>query len=304
MPIGSRQCSFSKPRIIWALVILLSCWSAVNFAATPRWTSRGIGGGGALYSPSISPHDADRVYMATDMSAVFQSSDFGRGWSTVPFRQLRGGIASDVQFTSDPNVLYAVDLAGDARVPVKSTDGGLTFNLLVGDPTSEETYYLFADPGSTNNVLLSSYSDLYFSSNGGTNFSNVHSASDLHLAGAVFDSSGIFVGARHGVLLSTDGGTTFNLQSISGIPAGEAIVSFAGAREGGTLRFFAVTLGAGDVYPLVTGSEMGLFQGLYRLDWDGTPLWEAVDSGLTGGYLALLRENGRQRSGYGLRSRR
>ena len=83
--------------------------------AAGRWRSRGIGGGGALFTPAISPHDNHLVYMATDMSSVFKSGDFGRNWTTVDFRQLQGGTKSDICFTSDPDILYANSLRCQRR---------------------------------------------------------------------------------------------------------------------------------------------------------------------------------------------
>ena len=58
------------------------------------WESRGIGGGGALYSPTISPFDGQIMYLATDMSATFRTTDFGGSWSTLDFREIQGGINS------------------------------------------------------------------------------------------------------------------------------------------------------------------------------------------------------------------
>ena len=71
------------------------------------WESRGPGGGGALFSPSINPHDVDELFMATDMSGVFHSKDFGRSWETLSFRTLQGGFNSQFRFTADPRTASA-----------------------------------------------------------------------------------------------------------------------------------------------------------------------------------------------------
>ena len=106
----------------------------------PVWQSRGIGGGGALYSPTWSPFDSDEIFMATDMSPVFHTEDCGRTWHALPFSELRGGIESQVRFSSDPFVIYSIDLEEDFRIPVRSDDGGTTWTALSGDPTFGETY--------------------------------------------------------------------------------------------------------------------------------------------------------------------
>jgi hypothetical protein len=68
--------------------IILAAWVPTAGAA---WQSRGLGGGGALFCPAISPYDNNLVFMATDMSSVFKSGDFGRNWTTLDFRQTQGG---------------------------------------------------------------------------------------------------------------------------------------------------------------------------------------------------------------------
>jgi len=243
------------------------------------WVSRGIGGGGAFFSPSISPFDSDRLFLATDMSAVYESRNFGRKWTMAGFSGLQGGIDSTVRFTSDPEILYAIHLPGDARVPVKSTDGGATWVPLPGDPTWAECYSLWVDPASTQRLLLSSYSALYFSSDGGANFDEVYAVDDFHVSGVFFDGERIFVGSRVGLLLSTDGGASFLPAAVGGIGEGEAMVSFAGARAGTTVRLWCVTLGDGDVWPLVTGAELENYRNVYTMDW-GQGTWSGVGASI------------------------
>ncbi len=248
----------------------------------PVWQSRGIGGGGALYSPTWSPFDSDEIFMATDMSPVFHTEDCGRTWHALPFSELRGGIESQVRFSSDPFVIYSIDLEEDFRIPVRSDDGGTTWTALSGDPTFGETYSIWVDPASSVRLLLSSYDALYFSDDGGTNFSEVFTGDDLHIAGVFFDGSSIYVGSRPGLLVSSDGGASFALSDAGGIPSGEAMVSFAGTREGEIVRLWAVTLGDGDVWPLVTGSDFEAYRGVYRMDRGDGASWVDV-SPVTGG---------------------
>ena len=73
----------------------------------------------------------------------------------------------------------------------------------------------------------------------------------LHVAGVLFDGTNIYVGTNQGLLVSSNGGSTFSLSSVTGIPAGQAIVSFAGAKEGGAVRLFAVTAAPPSVMPPV-----------------------------------------------------
>jgi hypothetical protein len=257
--------------------------AASDEPADHAWESRGIGGGGALFSASMSPFNANEIYIATDMSAVFRTDDFGLNWTTIDFRQLQGGHNSHVRFTSDPSVLFAVHVPDELEygTPVRSIDGGETWTALAGDTTGGEAYSLYADPSSTNRILVSSYDTLYFSGDGGTSFQSVHSAGDLHIAGVFWDGANIFVGTQVGLLVSSNGGTSFGLSSIGGIPANEAMVTFAGGKQGGVVRFFTVTLDSGSVWPGITGEGIWDYKGVYRLDW-GEANWTKTTTGIAG----------------------
>jgi hypothetical protein len=104
------------------------------------WESRGVGGGGALFVPSISPHNGVMAFLSTDMSAVFQTTNYGASWRTVPYTDIRGGVFSVVRFTSDPDVMYALNMDDETGNNVflkKTTDGGLSWQTIGG---SKERY--------------------------------------------------------------------------------------------------------------------------------------------------------------------
>lgn len=284
---------YHRCRLIAAVCVM--CALCTIPTAGWGWDSRGIGGGGAFYSPSLSPFDPGTLYLATDMSAVFRTGDFGRSWSGVHFLQLQGGIDSHVRFTADPSVLYAVNRADDAGTPSTSPDGGATWVPLASDPTYAEAFSLHADPGSTQRILVSSWDELFFSGNGGAGFSSVHTASNpgagLHIAGVFWDGDDIFVGTNDGMLVSQDGGLSFHpcftFSYGQGIPDDEAMVSFAGGKEGGVRRFFAVTMGADDIWAGITGSEYWGYRAVYRINW-GIGEWEPVTSGITADQYAFF----------------
>ncbi len=89
-------------------------------------TKLGIGGGGALFEPAISPHNSNEMLVVPDMGGIYISHDKGGQWNRV---NLHGTIISA---TYDPN-REGVVYAGGAGL-YRSTDYGKTFELLFPDP--------------------------------------------------------------------------------------------------------------------------------------------------------------------------
>lgn len=262
-------------------------WASVDLAdAAPpaRFISRGPGGGGAFFGPSINPYATDDLWIGSDMSDLFHSTDFGATWETVDFRVLVGGSAPGrMEFTAQPLVRYALN--GD--VPARSYDGGTTWTSIPPDPWSQSVYCLYADPNSTNRLLVSDYTTLKISTNSGASYNDVYTASDFLIAGAFWDGPRIYVGTRPGLLLSTNGGATFALAGWTGIPGSEEIVSFTGAKENGSTRLYCVTFPAGNVWPGIQGSEYSSYLHLYRGD-AATRTWTLATNGIGANQLFIV----------------
>ncbi|MBV6477655.1 MAG: hypothetical protein HGGPFJEG_00396 [Ignavibacteria bacterium] len=261
--------------ILYSLIPANSNSQVIN-----NWTSKGNGGGGALFSPAFSPHNENEIYIACDMSELFHSTNLGFTWTEVDFKEMIGNNGAAVQFTENPMINYCINFEDDLRTPFKTTDGGITWSTLTSDPTFGEAYSLYADPLNSGNLLISSYTDLYFSSNGGNSFSSKFTdASGCYIAGVFFDGTNIYAGTNSGLLISTNSGISFSLSSAGGIPSTEAMVSFCGAKQSGITRLFCITLGSGDVYPGVTGADFYSYKNIYTLDI-GNPNWLLNTSGI------------------------
>ncbi len=265
-----------------ALVLIPQSQSGIP----PVWRSVGPGGGGAMFVPSFNPHQSDELFAACDMSELFHTTNLGQEWKTVPFQEIQGGRQSQVQFTSDPGILYCLDMTqiegGDTRTLVRSVDGGLTWSPLPSDPTGAEGYTLMADSASTSRLLLSGWCHLFFSDNSGTSFdlkfTGDCNGDGLHVGGAFFDGSMIFVGTNAGLLVSTNGGDTFTDAGVPGIPTGKRIASFAGAKQDGIIRLFALV--AESVYGGIPPEDFFYpHQDVYVLDW-GQTAWQLKNGGL------------------------
>lgn len=267
--------------------LMVATLASSVFGVPTVWESRGVGGGGALFSPTFNPHDPNGLTVATDMSALFRSTNLGASWETVNFLEIQGNRATKVQYTEDPLVQYAVDFTvvdgNDLMRPTRSNDGGVTWTPLGGDPTDGGVYTLLADPANHQRLIVASYDTVYFSNNGGSSFAQrfnfANGGNGIHVGGAFWDGANIYVGTNAGLLVSANGGTSFALSGVTGIPGTQEIVSFTGAKEGGTVRLFATTTGE-DLYGGIAIEDMfWTHQDVWTLDV-GNPSWTLRTTGL------------------------
>ncbi len=254
------------------------------------WYPRGVGGGGALFSPSINPGNNSEYYIACDMSEMFHTTDFGLNYSQLNFSQFIGGHNSKMCFTSTPNLLFSISYSvpGEVATPVKSTDNGLTWSALAGNPDqSEDVYTIHVDYSNPTRIIISTYGNIYFSNDGGTTFTSIHTCinngSGNIVGGVFYDGLNIYIGTNDGLLVSINAGTSWNISSITGIPSTEAIFSFAGAKVGSVTRFFCLTGTAANMYVGLQGSDYYDFMaGVYSCDY-GTSQWTAKMTGIAVG---------------------
>lgn len=287
-----------KRRRLLSLAVLLAL-ATIATAQVTRWTSVGIGGGGAMYNPSFNPTDPNELYVGCDMSDLFHSTDAGMSWDVLSFQSIQGGHYAGVQFTGDPAVRYAVDYTNDLMTPVKSADAGNTWSPLTGDPTSGEVWQLAADPNRTGRLMITDYRTLYLSTDGGSSFNQKYSSPSLggcYIAGSFFCGDSIFLGTNLGLLSSFDGGDTFSLTPYPGIPDSQGLLSFAGAQQGGTVRFFGVAADTTDIYVGIFGSDYwNICKGIYTHDL-GQPSWVQHSNGIQPGtdfpfFVAMARND-------------
>lgn len=266
------------------IICLFVFYSLSHFSQPASFASKGLGGGGALFALSINPANNSEYYVSCDMGELFHTNDFGLSYDQVHFQEVIGGHNSKVCFTSSVGVLYSISYANDEVVPVKSLDNGLTWSALPGNPDdSEETFSIDVDYNNPDRVIISYYGNIYFSGNGGTTFSSIHAAASNAgnvVGGVFFDGNSIYIGTNDGVLVSANGGANWTTASISGIPAGEAIWSFAGARSGQVVRFFCLTANPADIYVGLVGSDYYNFaKNIYSVDY-GSGNWTPKISGI------------------------
>ena len=269
-------------RFLFPVMILLIFMLHLNlYSQVTKWVSYGPGGGGALYCPVISPHNPLEIFVPTDMSDLFHSNDFGASYSTVHFNYITAGSLTNVQFTNARNILYTINQHEFGNFPVKSTDGGNTWTKLTSDPTSGGAYQLFASDLDFNKVIVTDYSNIYYSINGGNSFSTIFEGNSgtwgSYIAGVFWDTDNIYICMPDGFLVYIKN-QGFQEVKPAGIGSSEYIISVASAKNNNTIRFYVVTNGS--CWPGMTGAERSDYKSVYVIDY-GSASWVKKINGLT-----------------------
>ncbi len=124
---------------------------------------------------SISAAAPHRVYANVDSSpglgGIYRSDDAGASWTHLDREQRiwqRGwyfsGITADPR---DPNVVYVMNTS-----TYRSTDGGKSFDAILGDPTGDDFHSLWIDPTDSNRMILDSDQGVVVTVNGARTWSS------------------------------------------------------------------------------------------------------------------------------------
>src|SRR5579872_4618136 len=125
-----------KLHILRALFVLV-CLTAA-FADRPGgFRVIGPGGGGAMFNPTISPHDPNTVLVSCDMTGSYITHDGGQTWRMF---NLRGTVRFFAFDPLDPKVMYA-QVTGLWR----STDAGETWSLIYPKPDAIKSIVMRSD---------------------------------------------------------------------------------------------------------------------------------------------------------------
>lgn len=283
--------------VLLAALALVPLAVVRDAAAQPtNWEPRGPGGGGALFQPSLSPHAVGEMHVSCDMSQLFRTDDFGRSWSMLDFRVLGGNTETRVWYTEDPNVVYTIDRANRALVelhqPVRSLDGGRTWQPLPGLDPWFDAGDMAVDPQDGSRVFVVDYGELFGSQDGGQTFGAAlftdSTGGGVRIAGIFTDRNLVLLGTNSGLLVSVDGGLNFDLNppGMSGIDFdAEGMTGFAGAKDPATsaIRLVCVTHSLFDIYLSMYGCEDDGFASVYTLDWPSMTWTQRINGLLPAG---------------------
>ncbi len=266
-------------RILYALSAVAACLAVMvapgmRRAPARAWEPIGISGGGAMFTPAISPVDSNRMMVNCDMSAAYVTSDGGANWKMIHGSQLHASTVCRPAFhPTDPLTIFAADGGNGLKV---THDGGLNWNK-IGNLPPNLRGEIAIDPDNPRLLLAGAGTAVYRSRDAGATWTVCAGPEGDPLA-FHFDRNSpagrraCFAATSKGIWRSPDGGETWAPRT-SGLPARE-ILSFSGGsdpRERVTLLYCTVpsTLEGGRL----TG-------GIYRSS-DGGATWQsAMGSGL------------------------
>jgi photosystem II stability/assembly factor-like uncharacterized protein len=256
----------------------------LNLAAAGTWTPVGLTGGGGMFVPAISPHDANHLMVNCDMSDAFISRDGGENWTMINFAQLRGNTRCRPVFhPRDPQTVFAAD-DWDGRLKA-SRDGGVTWKMLGDLP--EGVGEITVDEGNPSLMLAALNEGVIFSSSdGGEHWIRAEGARG-RIYGMHIDQTSpatarvCIAGTSEGVFRSRDGGKTWEAVPARGLPG--RLLNPVGEWASGDFAPHGPGLAGGSnagtgecVLYFVTGTEVAdgvLAGGVYR-STDRGDTWE------------------------------
>ena len=122
---------------LFCAVLVVVCLTSA-FADRPGgFRIIGPGGGGAMFNPTISPHDPNTVLISCDMTGSYITHDGGRTWRMF---NLRGVVKFFVFDPLDAKTMYA-----HATGLWRSTDGGEHWNLVYPSPSAVKDIKMNSD---------------------------------------------------------------------------------------------------------------------------------------------------------------
>lgn len=224
----------------------------------------GLGGGGAMYVPAISPHDPNLLFVACDMGGVYRSADGGASWTIFDKRQLRDCAGCPILFhPRNSAVLYAAP-EGAFKT---SADHGVTWSVLCDDPPwrGMPCTALEIDDDHSELMFAGTSEAAYRSVDGGRSWSGCNGVS-----GKIADIVSIaahkmfLIATSEGVFRSTDRGVSWH-RSDAGLPA-RAVRGLAAGPGSSSQQLIAYVTLANGIYRSTDGAKSWQLTAHVRID--------------------------------------
>jgi hypothetical protein len=245
---GCDHCRWT-PRLLAIMLLIpsLPCRAQINddsasnqnapkgVATTPTntssWTSLGLGGGGAMYTPAISPVDLNLILLNCDMSGGYRSIDGGKSWELIHYRQLTGSTrVRPAWHPADPEVAFSASgWEGTLKV---TRDRGRTWSHVPEFTGGVSAIAL--DPGDPQSLLIADRRGIWRSRDGGSRWQK-SGAIPGRVLGFHFDQTSpvenrtCVAATERGILRSDDGGATW--RALEARIGSGPILSFSGGSK-------------------------------------------------------------------------
>ena len=179
------------------------------------WLPLGLSGGGAMYTPAVSPHDPNIILLNCDMSGAYRTADGGKTWTLFPWHQLTGcPFCAPVFHPTDPNIVFAAfSYAATLRI---SRDAGKTWTP-IGEGLPGDLRSIAIDPRYPELMIAGGKHGVFRSVDSGEHWTRVlETPADEEPTRVVFDRSDavparrvVFVASSQSIRRSNDGGLTW-----------------------------------------------------------------------------------------------
>jgi photosystem II stability/assembly factor-like uncharacterized protein len=292
---------------IFVLAILLSACSASEkennndgtqskrnpSGRNDEWSLVGAGGGGAMFTPTISPHNSDLVFVSCDMTGSYVTENGGESWRMF---NLRGDIDFYAFDPNESNVVYA-----NSNALFRSTDFGKTWNViyphpseLIGivskgdhatevfvtkDSTRRRVLALTVDPTDSKKlyaaISINKEVSFFFSDDRGEHWTKERTLEDgakkiFIVPSSPVDNRTIYVAGKNTITVKENGAWLVNKA-----PAGiKKITEFSGGFDKKQSKFFIYAI-AGKGYFNPEGDPSGIYS-----TEDGGATWQNRQQGL------------------------
>ena len=216
-----------KRTVIYTLIMI--SFSGILHSQT--FKPIGMGGGGRMYTPAISPHDPGILFVTCDARGLYKSSDGGDSWNVRDSKQIDSCNLCYPAFDPvDKNKMYM----GRSGAVMMSNDKGETWSTVRTLPNIVRRIYV--DPENTSNVYQGTTYKVY---KGAVECTDVNdSAQTLAFYISTQGGKSVFAATVKNVWRSDNDGVTWT-KKMTGISAAN-LRGFCGGSSGSTTRLFAV----------------------------------------------------------------
>ena len=191
----------------------------------------GIGGAGGMYCPCASPFDPELMFVCSDMSGSYRSTDGGRTWEMIHWKELHSSLSVRPCFTKE-----AIFWVSENTLKM-SRDKGVTWrNVVDGAPPWETAAIIrvVADPADDKLIFVCTATGLWRTDDGGKTW-------EKSFAGKCWDvvllGEKAFTSVENSFQVSLDRGKTWVQQPVPQKKSAFSSLTGAVGRDGRTVLY-------------------------------------------------------------------